>query len=100
MERVPQSDGIHDLNNGIGTLSILPRTLDVVMTSRSMRSDMYARCIDDGLLYDDDIGASFWHTFDHLKLCADNGVVFNPIPYGLRLPPIPYEGGGGIWPPV
>ena len=37
----------------------------------------YVRCIDDGLLYDDDIEASFWHTFDHLKLCADNGVVFN-----------------------
>ena len=24
---------------------------------------------------------------------------FNPIPYGLRLPPIPYMGGWGIWPP-
>ena len=37
----------------------------------------YRRCIDDGLLYDEDIEEAFWHTFDHLKLCADNGVVFN-----------------------
>ena len=35
------------------------------------------RCIDDGLLYDDDIESAFWHTFDHIKLCADNGIVFN-----------------------
>ena len=33
--------------------------------------------IDDGLLYDDDVESAFWHVFDHLKLCADNGVVFN-----------------------
>ena len=37
----------------------------------------YVRCVDDGLLYDDDIETSFWHTFDHLKHCADNGIVFN-----------------------
>ena len=37
----------------------------------------YLRCVDDGLLYDDDIESSFWHVFDHIKLCADNGVVFN-----------------------
>ena len=37
------------------------------------------RCIDDSLLWDpaDDIAASFWHAFDYIKLCADNGVVFN-----------------------
>ena len=38
----------------------------------------YIRCVDDGLLYDDDIESSFWHTFHHIKLCADNGIVFNP----------------------
>ena len=37
----------------------------------------YVRCIDDGLLWDDDIEQSFWHTFDHIKMCADNGIVFN-----------------------
>ena len=38
----------------------------------------YFRCVDDGLLYDDDIESAFWHTFNHIKLCADNGIVFNP----------------------
>ena len=37
----------------------------------------YRRCIDDGMLYDDDIESAFWHVFDHIKLCADNGIVFN-----------------------
>ena len=40
--------------------------------------ERYRRIVDDGLLYDTDIESAFWHTFDHLKLCADNGVVFNP----------------------
>ncbi len=38
----------------------------------------YLRIIDDGLLYDQTLEGQFWHTFDHLKLCADNGIVFNP----------------------
>ena len=39
--------------------------------------ERYIRCIDDGMLHDFSIEDSFWHTFDHLKHCADNGVVFN-----------------------
>ena len=39
--------------------------------------ERYIRCIDDGLLHDTDIENAFWHTFDHLKHCGDNGVVFN-----------------------
>ena len=39
--------------------------------------ERYIRCVDDGLLYDTNIENAFWHTFDHIKLCADNGVVFN-----------------------
>ena len=39
--------------------------------------ERYLRIIDDGLLYDGNLEDAFWHTFDHLKLCADNGVVFN-----------------------
>ena len=37
------------------------------------------RIVDDSLIWDpkDDISASFWHAFDYIKLCADNGVVFN-----------------------
>ena len=40
--------------------------------------ERYLRCVDDGLLYDKSIEKAFWHTYDHLKLCADNGIVFNP----------------------
>jgi hypothetical protein len=40
--------------------------------------ERYVRCIDDGCLWDEDIEQAFWHTFDHIKHCADNGVVFNP----------------------
>ena len=35
------------------------------------------RCIDDSLLWDDNIEQSFWHTFDYIKTCADSGIVFN-----------------------
>ena len=35
------------------------------------------RCVDDSLLWDHSIEAAFWHTFDYIKLCADNGIVFN-----------------------
>ena len=29
------------------------------------------------LLYDDNIEGNFYHTFDYLKLCGDNGITFN-----------------------
>ena len=35
-----------------------------------------SRVVDDSLLWDLAIGSSFWHTFDYLKLSADNEVVF------------------------
>ena len=35
------------------------------------------RCIDDSLLWNDTIENAFWHTFDYLKTCSDNGIVFN-----------------------
>ena len=37
-----------------------------------------ARCVDDSLLWDNDIATSFWHTLNYIQLCAENGVVFNP----------------------
>jgi len=36
-----------------------------------------ARIIDDSLLWDSSIEESFWHTFDYMKLCSDNGIIFN-----------------------
>ena len=37
------------------------------------------RCIDDSVLWDpeEDVEATFWHAFDYIKLCGDNGIVFN-----------------------
>ena len=35
------------------------------------------RCVNDSLLWDDTISDSFWHTFEYLKLCGDNGIIFN-----------------------
>jgi hypothetical protein len=36
-----------------------------------------SRCVDDSLLTDTSIEEAFYHTFDYLKLCSDNGIVFN-----------------------
>ena len=36
------------------------------------------QCVDDALLWDKDMEASFWHTLEYISRCASNGVVFNP----------------------
>ena len=33
--------------------------------------------VDNVLLYDNNIEGNFYHTFDYLKLCGDNGITFN-----------------------
>jgi hypothetical protein len=43
----------------------------------TVNEERYVRCIDDGLLYDDDVESAFWHTFNHLTLGAENGIIFN-----------------------
>ena len=35
------------------------------------------KIVDDTLLHDETIEESYWHTWDYLKLCAENGVVVN-----------------------
>ena len=35
------------------------------------------KIIDDSLLYDNSIEESFFHTWDYLTLCAENGIVAN-----------------------
>ncbi len=52
----------------------------------------YVRCIDDGCLWDDDIEQAFWHTFDHLKLCGDHGVVFNPEKFKFARETVEFAG--------
>ena len=52
----------------------------------------YVRCIDDGCLWDDDIEKAFWHTFRHLKHCADNGIVFNPEKFKFARETVEFAG--------
>ena len=54
--------------------------------------ERYFRCVDDGLLYDDSILEAFWHTFDHIKLCADNGIVFNPEKFKFSRDEVEFAG--------
>ena len=35
------------------------------------------KCIDDALLYDHDVESAFFHTWDYLTLCAENGITIN-----------------------
>ena len=35
------------------------------------------KVLDDALLHNDNIEGNFYHTFDYLKLCRDNGITFN-----------------------
>ena len=35
------------------------------------------KCVDDTLLWDPDIETAFYHTWDYLTLCANNGIVIN-----------------------
>lgn len=35
------------------------------------------KCVDDTLLYDNNIKESFYHTWDYLTLCAEKGIVIN-----------------------
>ena len=37
-----------------------------------------ARIIDDTILWDSSIASSFWHTFEYISHCAQNGIIFNP----------------------
>ena len=52
----------------------------------------YVRCIDDGCLWDDDIEKAFWHTFRHIKHCADNGIVFNPEKFKFARETVEFAG--------
>ena len=51
-----------------------------------------APCVDDTLLWDNDIESSFWHTVDYLTHCAKNGVVFNPSKFKFSQREIDFAG--------
>ena len=50
------------------------------------------RCIDDTLLWDESIESAFWHTFDYIKLCADNGIVFNKEKFAFAKDVVEFAG--------
>jgi len=50
------------------------------------------KCIDDTILWDDDITKSFWHTIDYVALCAENGVVFNPKKFQFARKEVEFAG--------
>ena len=41
------------------------------------RQPRVIRCVDESLLWDSCIENSFWYRFDYLKLCGENGIIFN-----------------------
>ena len=51
-----------------------------------------AQCVDDSLLWDDDIATSFWHTIDYLILCSQKGVVFNPEKFKFARDSVEFAG--------
>lgn len=51
-----------------------------------------AKCVDDTLLWDDDIAGSFWHTIDYLDLCSANGIVFNPTKFHFAHDEVDFAG--------
>ena len=50
------------------------------------------RCVDDSILWDSDIAAAFWHTMNYIKLCADNGIVFNPDKFRFARDTVEFAG--------
>ena len=51
-----------------------------------------SRCVHDSILWDKDLTSAFWHTFDYLKLCSDNGVVFNKDKFQFAQDTIEFAG--------
>ena len=49
------------------------RRMDEIVKNVSKK----CKVIDDTMLFEETIEATFWKTFDYLKLCADNGITFN-----------------------
>ena len=39
--------------------------------------DRKIKCVDDTLLYDDDINSAFLHTYEYLTVCEENGITLN-----------------------
>ena len=58
----------------------------------SAGTERTTRCVDDSLLWDDNVTQSFWHTIKYIKWCADNGIVFNPEKFHFAEEEIEFAG--------
>ena len=50
------------------------------------------KIVDDTLLYDHDIEQSFYHTWEYLTLCADNGIVINKDKFQFCMDEVTFAG--------
>ena len=50
------------------------------------------KCVDDSLLYDDNIEANFFRVCDYLELCAKNGMIFNSKKFQFGSTTVQYLG--------
>ena len=50
------------------------------------------KCIDDSLLFDDDIQTNFYRVCDYLELCSRNGMVFNASKFQFASTTVQYVG--------
>ena len=50
------------------------------------------RIVDDSIMWDDTIETSFWHTYDYLFLCSNNGIVFNPEKFAFAEETVDFAG--------
>jgi hypothetical protein len=78
--RTPQ--GFHAAGDGY-TKSFDDITVDV---------ERKTKCIDDTILWDDDISKSFWHTLEYISLCSQNGIVFNPKKFQFAKTEVDFAG--------
>ena len=51
-----------------------------------------SRCIDDSILWDNDIAKSFWHCVNYINLCATNGIIFNPEKFRFAMDTVEFAG--------
>ena len=43
-------------------------------------------------MYEDNLEKLFWHTMRYIKLCGDNGIVFNPAKFRLGEDTVEFAG--------
>ena len=55
------------------------------------------KCIDDVLLYDSSVEEAFWHMYDFLELCENNGITLNPKKFQFCQREVDFVGYTLLW---